>query len=247
MRTVLRGVADWSWRAFSVAGRLAPDDLSLFEKLLGEPQARRAGDWIEDQAVPFGCAWLVVSGWAAQARMLADGRRQLGRILVSGDVSGLSQSAGPPPCGVLALTDVLVVDLGALRDAVIAGRSRGLARAWAAMQKAEQNDAFAQIMRLGRFTAYERTGHLLLELHDRLEAVGLTHGSSMPMPLTQEMLADCLGLSVVHLNRMIQQLRRSRLISSELRKITFLDRARLAEECHYGPPAHLSAPAALQA
>lgn len=233
MRAVSRRAADWSAHAFSVAGRLGGDDLRLIERLLGEPERHTAGGWVEDQAAAFPRAWLIVSGWAAQTRVLADGRRQIGRILLPGDVFGLTPAAPRSAAGLFALTDLVTADLSAVSEAIAAGRSPLLARAWATLQAAEQVEAFSHIMRLGRFTAYERTGHLFLELYDRLTAAGLTQGASMPMPLTQEMLADCLGLSVVHLNRMVQQLRRSRLISSEMRKVTFLDLERLAAECHY--------------
>ena len=233
MRVVSRRAADWSVHAFSVAGRLGGDDLRLLERLLGEPQRHAAGGWVQDQAAAFPGAWLIVSGWAAQARVLSDGRRQIGRILVPGDIFGLTPMCAASAAGLFALTDVVAADLGPVRDAIGVGRSLPLARAWAALQAAEQVEAFAHIMRLGRFTAYERTGHLLLELYDRLTAAGLTQGASMPMPLTQEMLADCLGLSVVHLNRMVQQLRRNRLISSEARRVTFLDLDRLAADCQY--------------
>ncbi len=233
MRAVSRRAADWSAHAFSVTGRLSGDDLRLLERLLGDPERHAACGWVEDQAAAFPGAWLIVSGWAAQTRVLADGRRQIGRILLPGDVFGLTPGAAPSAAGLFALTDLVTADLRAVREAIGAGRSPSLARAWAALQAAEQAEAFSHIMRLGRFTAYERTGHLFLELYERLTAAGLTQGASMPMPLTQEMLADCLGLSVVHLNRMVQQLRRSRLISSEMRKVTFLDLERLAADCHY--------------
>lgn len=235
MGLISRRVVDWTSHAFSVAGRLGPEDLRLLERLVGEPRRHPAGAWVEDQAVAVPGAWLVITGWAAQARVLSDGRRQVGRFLVPGDVFGLMRTGGTAAAGLLAMTDVVVADVTGVRDAVALGRSPALARAWAALQAAEQIGAFSHILRLGRFTAYERTGHLFLELYERLAAAGLTLGQSMPMPLTQEMLADCLGLSVVHLNRMVQQLRRSRLISSEMRKVTFLDLERLAADCHYAP------------
>lgn len=233
MRVVSRRAADWSAHAFSVVGRLGSDELRLLERLLGDPQRYAASDWVEDQTAVLPSAWLLVSGWAAQARVLSDGRRQIGRILVPGDIFGLTPATSTAGAGLLALTDVVVADLGGVRDTIAAGRAPVLARAWAALQAQDQVGAFAHILRLGRFTAYERTGHLLLELYERLATAGLAQGACMPMPLTQEMLADCLGLSVVHLNRMVQQLRRNRLISSETRKVTFLDLERMAADCHY--------------
>ncbi len=60
--------------------------------------------------------------------------------------------------------------------------------------------------------AYERLVHLLLEFHSRLDAVGMVDGDTFSLPLTQEVLADALGLSVVHINPTLQQVRRDRLL-----------------------------------
>jgi CRP-like cAMP-binding protein len=238
MRIVSRRPADWTAHALSAAGPLAPEDLRRLERLMGPPERHSAGAWLQEQGDRAAATHLIVSGWAAQARVLSDGRRQIARILLPGDIAGLGRTDGAPQIGVVALTEVVVADVGAVREAAEAGRDPAFARGWAALRVTEQSAAMAHIMRLGRFTAYERTGHLLLELYERLSAAGLTLGDRIPVPLTQETLADCLGLSVVHLNRMIQQLRRNRLITTESRKVGFLDLARLAEVCHYPlPPA----------
>ena len=54
--------------------------------------------------------------------------------------------------------------------------------------------------------------HLILELHGRLQAIDMVDGDSFSVPLTQEILADALGLSVVHINRTLQQVRRDKLL-----------------------------------
>lgn len=80
---------------------------------------------------------------------------------------------------------------------------------------AEEADWFrlGQIMRLGRQTAYERLANLFLELEYRLSARGLVTDGAFPMPLTQEMISDALGLSVVHVNRTVQEMRRQGVIA----------------------------------
>lgn len=65
-----------------------------------------------------------------------------------------------------------------------------------------------QITRLGRLNAHERIISLLLELYERLDRAGLTSNCSFEVPLTQEVLADSLGLTSVHVNRMLQQARK---------------------------------------
>ncbi|MEJ8630078.1 helix-turn-helix domain-containing protein [Sphingomonas sp. I4] len=69
------------------------------------------------------------------------------------------------------------------------------------------------IVRLGCQNALQRVSHLLLELHQRLSAIGFVHAGTFPMPLTQDTLAELLGLSLVHINRIVSQLRREKLVT----------------------------------
>ena len=76
---------------------------------------------------------------------------------------------------------------------------------------------------LGRRTAMERLAHLLCELSVRLQFVGLSDGTECDMPVTQADLADALGLSAVHVNRTLQELRGSGLVELRGRKLTIRD------------------------
>ncbi|WP_419898934.1 Crp/Fnr family transcriptional regulator [Roseomonas sp. USHLN139] len=157
----------------------------------------------------------LVSGWAARVRMLADGRRQIVAFLLPGDLIGRPPPCLPAPCAALALTRVLLADAQPLFAASRfpqAPPTSGLARALRAAELQEEVLLRDQVVRLGRQTAYERLASLLLELRQRLEAAGLAEPNRFALPLTQEVLADALGLSIVHINRTVQQMRRDRLI-----------------------------------
>jgi CRP-like cAMP-binding protein len=95
-------------------------------------------------------------------------------------------------------------------------------------------------MRLGRQSAYERLIHLLLEFLDRLKANGAAEDGSFVMPFTQEVLSDALGLSTVHTNRVLQQLRRERLIETHAASVRLIDPVLLAEIADYRAPPRLS-------
>ncbi len=106
----------------------------------------------------------------------------------------------------------------------IPGHQRpGLADAFLRLEHAEQVGVVDQIVRLGRQTAYERFLRLMLEFHDRLEAVGQVREATFSAPLTQEVLADALGLSVVHVNRVLQQIRREHLLVMRRGAVTLLE------------------------
>jgi CRP-like cAMP-binding protein len=134
-----------------------------------------------------------------------------------------------------ALTPVELVDAQpVIRELSERGGLRsGLGHAWMAALRAEQAMLRDQIVRLGRLSAYERLAHLMLELHERLFHVGLATASSFHMPLRQEMIADLLGLSVVHVSRTSQQLKRDRLVLTRGNYITLLDREGLVGAASY--------------
>jgi CRP-like cAMP-binding protein len=182
----------------------------------------------------------MLEGWACRHHLLADGRRQILQFILPGDLIGFDAMA-PTPLDrgpVLALTRVVWADGAALYDAVggtPAGWS-GLATAITRAEKIAQVRLIDHVVRLGRQSAYERMAHLLLELHERLSGAGLADGDSFPLPLTQEVIADALALSVVHVNRVLQRLRAERRIAVRGGRATLLKPDALALTAEYRSP-----------
>jgi CRP-like cAMP-binding protein len=77
--------------------------------------------------------------------------------------------------------------------------------------------------------------HLFCELYLRLEVVGRTEGNGYEFPLTQRELSECLGLTVVHANRTLQELRRRSLVELENRRLTIRDRRGLEGIAEFDP------------
>lgn len=77
--------------------------------------------------------------------------------------------------------------------------------------------------------------HLLAEMHERLELVGRAANGSFELPITQLELAGCLGLSVVHVNRTLQQLRHEGLIATEGKNFHLLEKTMLWELGQFDP------------
>lgn len=147
---------------------------------------------------------LLVEGWAARVRLLPDGRRQFLSFLLPGDVIGLSGQSRP-----LALSTVVALTETVCCPAPSAQELPGLAEAYAIARALDESHLLHQIVRLGRLNAQDRIADLMLELHERLSLAGLADSNGFAFPLTQEVLADALGLTSVHVNRMLQALRRS--------------------------------------
>jgi len=194
-------------------------------RALGDRRERHApGEELIGEGQPARRARFVVAGWAACQRVLPDGRRQIFRLILPGDGLGLHERGSPAvPWTVVALTALETVDAQALVEAAEAGRSTALSQALVGAALSEEQLLLDHLVRLGQQTAYERVAHFLLELQRRLQVAGLGDSRRFPLPLTQEILADALGLSIVHVNRTLQQLRREGLIELRSRVAILLE------------------------
>ncbi len=118
-------------------------------------------------------------------------------------------------------------------DLVLRNPDMGFALLWATMRDNAIDEE--HITRLGRLSALERVGHFFLELRARLQLVSLAGDADYQMPLTQEVLSDCLGLSIVHVNRTLRRLQNYGLIrlDNARRWVVIQDAERLAEVCSF--------------
>jgi CRP-like cAMP-binding protein len=173
----------------------------------------------------------ILSGWTCEMRVLPDGRRQIFSFGIPGDPVLSRPVNAANPCAVVALTSVECIDV-----AQTVGRAKDADRAeiWKAMNQAlglAQERRYEDVVRLGRRSALQRLADLLLELHDRLDHIGLVDERGFYLPVTQEHLADALGLSVVHVNRSLKALRLNGMATFRFGRVSQFDRGRLAELC----------------
>jgi CRP-like cAMP-binding protein len=178
---------------------------------------------------------VVVSGWACELRILSDGRRQIFGFMLPGEMIDERCTTSIGSRGVIALSRIEVIDA----DAVLAGEPAlgqlfSQAAAEAALEREDR--LYDHILRMGRLSARERVVHLLLDLHERMNRVGLVKENSFRVPLTHEVFADALGLSVVHINRTMKQLRQEGSVIFKSGAVTLLEPERLAIMSHYHSP-----------
>jgi CRP-like cAMP-binding protein len=212
---------------------LAPLNGSELEALEMATRSRRnvsAHHDLIEEGSPVAEPAILLSGWVGRSRIFPDGRRQILSLLVPGDLIGVCRQRNPiAATGMVALTPVV------LCPAPSPEPGSGLAEAYAQSGAIEEFHLFRQIARLGRLSAYERMTDLLLELCTRLSAVNLGAPDQFPMPLTQEVLADLLGLTSVHVNRTLQTLRREGLLELRSGVARLKDAERLGELVDYRP------------
>jgi CRP-like cAMP-binding protein len=213
-------------------------ETAVVERLAGHVEEHRAGAELMTEGAPNPVPRLMLSGWACRQRLLPDGRRQIFGFLVPGDLVGFDRHFRPlAHTSTVALTKVETVDASTLKAAASDGVAHpGLAAIQALTAAQDDERLLDHVVRLGRHTAYERVAHLLLELRERLAAAGLGDDRRFPLPVTQEALADALGLSVVHINRILQQFRRESLIEMRAGQVMLLDTNALNQVSDYRAP-----------
>jgi CRP-like cAMP-binding protein len=203
---------------------LGDREIALLEALVQDQRSVAAGFQLLDPRETYSNAFLINDGWALRYRAFPDGRRQIINFLLPGDAFGLGGLVlSRPDHSVSAITPLSVSPLApeALMTMMREHPRLGAAFLWSASQ--EEAVLREHIASIGRRTAYERVAHLLLELMHRLEMVDLTENRQYHMPLSQPLLADALGLSVVHVNRTLRKLQNDGLVAISARRMTILD------------------------
>lgn len=214
----------------SALSPLDPAAVHMLERAIASATTVRAGSELLSEGRPISAASLIVEGWAARLRMLADGRRQFLSFLLPGDLIGMCQHERP-----LAASTVVAITPVKTCRAPGARMSDALAETYAVSRAHEEAYLLAQIARIGRLTALESLGDLLLELLERLSLAGLARNGTFELPLTQEMVADVLGLTSVHVNRMVQLARRQGWLEWRTRRVTIHDPAMVALQVNHMP------------
>lgn len=178
--------------------------------------------------------FVLQAGWAYRYKTLPDGRRQVLNFVLPGDFMGLrAHFFGIADHSIVTLTDATISALSAFDIANLFQDFPKLAAAMTWSAAREEAMLAEHVVRLGRRNALERTAHLLLELLNRLRAVGMVSGRSYAFPITQILLADTLGLSVVHVNRTLRKLRIQGLVEIANGRILLKDIARLEKIAAY--------------
>jgi CRP-like cAMP-binding protein len=223
--------------------KLAADDLRSLELIMESERLVRKRKELVVAGDEYRNLCFVKDGYAIRYKLLRSGKRQILNVILPGDVIGFPVSFFDRSIySVVAVSDLAynICPLESYAQLCYQQPQFGLVLSWLAAYEAA---IYAEhIVDLGRRTPIERLAHFLLEIHARLLAVGRAQKASFDLPFSQEVMADVLGLSVPHLNRVMQQLRAEQLITSRSRLIEFTDMASLQTLAHYQPLALLPIP-----
>jgi len=192
-------------------------------------------DIVRDKDQPSQCC-LILEGFVCRYKLLDGGKRQIMSFHTPGDfpdLQSLHLKVMDHSVGTLVPSKLAFIPHASIRDVI---------RRHPVLNDALWRDTLvdAAIFRewmvgLGRREAYARIAHLMCEMLVRFKAVGLTNDHAYELPITQAELGDALGLSTVHVNRVLQELRRDGVMDLKDRVLRFSDAKRLEELGAFDP------------
>jgi CRP-like cAMP-binding protein len=214
--------------------QLSQDELACLAKLQSEPVRVKRGKELVHEGQTGHKAYILLAGWACSFKLLPDGGRQIITFPLPGDCIGLrSVLLRTSDHSFAALTDAVVSSVDAARMLSVFNEfpRLGAAILWSASR--EEAMVVEHLVSIGRRSAIERTAHFFLELAERLHLVGLATDREFTCPLNQYVLADALGLSAIHVNRVLRQLREGKLLTLKGRKVIIHDPVALKKLAGY--------------
>jgi CRP-like cAMP-binding protein len=223
-------------RKFESIAEMTPAQRDALAGLTGTGKQLQAGDAVVREGDCPSNVTLLITGMLCRSKTLQDGRRQIMSFHTPGDAPDLQSlhlGTMDHTLSAIAPSTIVVIphatvralferhpDVGALcwRDTLI---DAAIFRAW--------------MVGIGRRSAYERMAHLLCELLVKMQAVGFARAEACDLPLTQSHLGDALGLSTVHVNRTLQELRRAGLVELRHGQLRAPDWAGLQDAGEFDP------------
>jgi CRP-like cAMP-binding protein len=200
---------DCKLRAYGLFKRVTGEELAWIQEIKSGHVEITAGTEIIRIGDAAPEVYTLYAGWAFRYKMLADGRRQILAFMLPGDLLGLQAAMFDAALfGIEALTDVQLCILPRKKLWMLFGQMPGLAFDIAWLGSRSESFVDENLTSVGRRTAAERVAALIVTLYKRAKVLGMVENDAFAFPLTQQHIADALGLSLVHTNKTVAKLRR---------------------------------------
>ncbi|MBV9827290.1 MAG: Crp/Fnr family transcriptional regulator [Alphaproteobacteria bacterium] len=197
-----------------IQDRLEAGDVTLGRIMPARSRRMKAHEVLIKAGEPHGEIYRLTSGWLARSRTLSDGRQQIIMVFLPGDLLGLKTmlfDRQPDSIQCLAPATLQILDHGQALELARTDPDVSLRFMW---QLAEDERRLHNwVICLGRGNAVERIATLMLDFRGRLLQAGMAEGDSFNLPLTQEQLGEHLGLTIVHVNRILRRLREAGILT----------------------------------
>ncbi|MBC7737378.1 MAG: Crp/Fnr family transcriptional regulator [Candidatus Saccharibacteria bacterium] len=215
---------------------LSEAERGVLARLDAKSRAFPAGRDMVHQGQTDRTAYILASGWVCSYKLQSDGTRQIVGVQLPGDFLGLrSVLLHKSDYSFEPIVDSVALEVP--KEFLLAAFSATPRLATAFLWAAARDEAMMveHLVGLGRRDAIKRISHFLLELCTRLSLLGLGSTAGYDCPLTQYHLADALGLTSVHVNRVLRDLRQAELVSFRAGRVTFLDYEGLVDLAEFDP------------
>lgn len=207
---------------------LSTDEIAVLAAITSKTRTHPAKhDLIREGDRP-GPVFVILEGWVCRYKILPNGARQILAFLMPGDSCDLHIGLlAEMDHSIQTITPSVVSTVGRDEMDLIMDKHRGIAKAMYLGQLIDEGTMRAWITSMGRRSSIERVAHLMCELYLRARNVGLTLEPRFALPLSQRLLADSLGMTPVHLNRVMKELRETGSMTFQRGSLTIEDPAHL--------------------
>ncbi len=215
---------------------VSSEEEAVLRSIVGPPHTVKARSCAIREGEPLARSMLLVEGIMGRYKDMRDGQRQITGLHIPGDFPDLHGfSLKRLDHDLLALTTCTIswVSHDALRK--VTEDYPHLTRLLWFATNLDAAIHRAWTVSLGRRDAIARMAHLLSEIHVRLEVVGLADEQGYSLPLTQADLAECLGLTPIHVNRVLRALRERKLLTFRSGRVTVHDPVRVRRVGEFSP------------
>lgn len=216
--------------------RLSAEEREVIESCVHDVVELPAGaDIVQEGARPTRSC-LMLSGLSARYHLMSDGGRQISAFHIAGDFIDLhSLLLGRMDHAVGAITPVRIATVPHEYLRGLTNTHPHLTRLFWLSTLIDAAIHRRWLMANGGLDSVGRVAHLVCEMYSRMRVVGLCEGNSFRLPISQNVLADAVGLSVVHVNRTVQRLRRTRYLHWQGDMVEILDFDGLAGLAEFDP------------
>jgi CRP-like cAMP-binding protein len=207
---------------------LSRAELACITEMQSNPLKLRRGKQLTQEGDTGHKAFVLQQGWACSFKLLPNGSRQIISFPIAGDIIGLrSVLLRTADHSFSAITDAVVsaVEAAHVLKCVTEFPRLGAALLWAASR--DEAMVVEHLVSIGRRNALERTAHFFMELAERLSLIGQATETEFKCPLSQFVIADALGLTAIHVNRVLRQLRDQDLLTVRKGSVRIHDLGRL--------------------
>lgn len=209
---------------------LGPKDAAALEAVTSRPRRFVARQDLIREGDEPGPMFVVLDGWACRYKILPSGTRQIMAFLMPGDACDLHvRLLAEMDHSIQTVTTAMVATVTRAEMEALMEKHPKVASAMYSAQLIDEGVMRAWIVSMGRRSSTERVAHLTCELYLRARNIGLADDKEFALPLSQLVLADALGMTAVHINRVLKELRLAGAMALKRGSVTILDPKKLIQ------------------